>query len=380
MKILISLCLLLTTGQVLAASSCPDIRLDQAGALASVPVFDQATATASTDMNICYAATAAQLIDTYRASTKKAETPARSEVTSPWWVAVNYASAFKTEDNPDVQFGEPDKALEAMKSDGTCSQEDLFGKKPTDEIIHFHQMLKEFYRSVASQKEEEKTLSQKLGSILDKVDFIKDPALVTEVSLKAIHEKTFVKFLRTLFQAKCQGKVKTNAPYEVERIEADRLNLSNDRKEELIVQTLKRSQPIEVSICSQVLRNPEYVPEEDYKKCMRHSAMVVGSREKNGQCQYLVRDTYGTESCQRKRNGQPWYHPSLECSSGQVWVPGKALLSNTWGMTRVMAIATPPATTPTTPIGIAPANAAATASSTTRTAKSVPAEAESLKQ
>jgi hypothetical protein len=337
MKIILSLGLLLAAGQALA---CADIRLDTAGALASFPVFDQATQSANTDMNICYAATAAQLIDTYRASKPEAKAQLSSP-TSPWWVAVNYSSAFKKENNPDVQFGEPDKALEALKTDGVCSQQDLFGDKPTEDIIRFHQMLKEFYQSVATKKQEDKDSVQKLESILGKVGFIKDPTALAEISIKAIQEKTFVLFLRTIFHGKCQGKVKTNSPYDVERIDAERLNLSDDKKEQIVTQTLEKSQPIEVSICSQVLRNPQYAPAADFKKCMRHSILVVGSRTaSNGQCQYLVRDTYGPGSCQRKRNGEPWYHPSLECQNGQVWVPQEALMKNAWGMTRVSASVT----------------------------------------
>ncbi len=360
-KLSIPIFVFLASGLALA-SSCPDVRLDNSGTLASYPVFDQATATASTDLNICYAATAAHLIDTYRA-TQKTEKQMQTEITSPWWVAVNYASAFKKkEEDPDVQFGEPDKALQALKADGICTQQDLFENKPTEEVIQFHQLLRDFYKSYAKREMEDASGSEKLRGILARFDFFKDPKVMADVSVKAIQEKTFVQFLRSLFQAKCQGKVKTNSPYEIERIDADRLNLPSENKADLIGQTLLRSQPIEVSICSQVLRNPQYVPAEDYKKCMRHSVLVVGSREVQGQCQYLVRDSYGEESCQRKRQGQPWYHPSLECQKGQVWVPGQALLLNTWGLTRVMALATPPG--PSTPVGISSSAAAATASST----------------
>jgi hypothetical protein len=325
------------------ATACPDIRLDTEGAaLGSYPVFDQANADAGTDMNICYAATAAHLLDTFRASRQASAN--RTEITSPWWVAVNYSSSFKKEENSDVQFGEPDKALEAVKKDGACSQEDLFGSQPTEEIIRFHEMLKDFYQSAAINKTQEKESLGKLEGILQKMGFMKDPTALASVSMKAIQEKTFVLFLRTLFQGKCQGKVKQEPGFQIERIDADRKGLSNDEKDDIISQTLAKSLPIEVSICSQVLRNPSSKPSADFKsRCMRHSVLVVGSRSTQGQCQYLVRDTYGTESCRRKRNGEPWYHPSLECQNGQVWVPAQALMSNTWGMTRISpeAVAAP---------------------------------------
>jgi hypothetical protein len=326
------------------AVACADIRLDTQGSLASLPVFDQANASAGTDMNICYAATAAQLFDTFRASkadkiSKETQQNAQIDFASPWWIAVNYSSVFKKDENSDVQFGEPDKALESLKQVGACSQADLFGNQPTDEIIRFYQMLKEFYQASKEENDEKKV--GKLESLLQKLGFLKDPAALADVSVKALKEKTFVLFLRTLFQGKCQGKVKQDLAFQVERIDTERNSMPNPQKDELISSTLQKSQPIEVSICSQVLRDPTYdgshgkKPGRFAKECMRHSILVVGSRSENGQCQYLVRDTYGSHSCDRKRNGEPWYHPSLECEGGQVWVPKEALLKNIWGMTRV---------------------------------------------
>jgi hypothetical protein len=316
--------------------ACADIRLDTDGALAHYPVFDQAVWTNFKDTNICYAATAATLIDSYRASKIPPES-LRSEMTSPWWVAVLYSSIFKRDPNPDLEFGEPDKALEVLKKEGVCTQADLFENKPTEDIVRFHSMLKEFYQSASSQNtsEEPSSLQKKLEDIMEKVDFVKEPAQLAQISLKAIQQKTFVTFLRTIFHGKCEGKLRASNSYDVERIDADRLKLSSLQKAEIIQDTLEKSQPIEVSICSQVLRNPEYVPAENFRKCLRHSILLVGSRKVSGQCQYLLRDTYGPESCNRKRKGSPWYHPDLECQKGQVWVPAEALLVNTWGMTRI---------------------------------------------
>lgn len=326
------------------ALACPEIRLDTQGALASYPVFDQANASADRDMNICYAATAAHLIDTFRASQAKEEV--RSSITSPWWVAVKYSSNFKSDENSDVQFGEPDKALEAIKKEGMCSQEDLFGDKPTEEIIRFHSMLKEFYTSTMKSADVTEPAAPKLESLLQKMEFIKDPTALAQISMNALKEKTFVRFLRTLFQGKCQGKIKTDSSYMVERIDTERKETPIEQKDEVILQTLQKAQPIEVSLCSQVLRTLDYDgsksnrPGKFKRNCMRHSMLVVGSRTHNGQCQYLVRDTYGSQSCTRKRNGAPWYHSSFECEGGQIWVPKENLLRNIWGMTRISPEAT----------------------------------------
>ncbi len=322
--------ILLCLVAVRAQAECQDIRLDVGGSMSALPVFDQATPGGEKDMNLCYAVAAAQLIDASRFAGQKATT---AEMTSPWWLALNYSVQFKTRnDNADIEFGETDKALESAKRFGLCRQEDLFENRSSDEIIAFHAKLKKSFR--AEDRE------NSLHALLSETQFFKDPVRITEVASKVSKERTFLSFLRTLFDEKCQGKVYQEPSFTVERMDLDRKPIPLEAKQDLIRQTLVGQQPLEASICSQALSNPEYRGILDSGKfardCMRHSVLIVGSRSQKGQCQYLVRDTYGAQSCQRKRNGSSWYHSSLECDSGQVWVPEKILFDNTWGVTRIL--------------------------------------------
>jgi hypothetical protein len=317
-----------------AQADCRDIRLDAKGAMSSLPVFDQANASGDRDMNLCYAVAAAQLLDASKFGMKKI---AQSEMTSPWWLAVNYSMQFKRQgDSADVGFGETDKALESAKQSGVCSQADLFGDHKNEEIMDFHGKLKKVFSG--SERE------SKLQSLLRDFRFLTDPKQLAEVSGKVLKAKNFISFLQLLFQEKCQGKVQQEPSFEVQRMDLDRKPISADEKQSLIEQTLQSQQPLEASICSQALRNPDYQGLSDNGKfardCMRHSVLILGSRDQGGQCQYLVRDTYGTESCQRKYKGSSWYHSSLQCESGQVWVPEKVLFANTWGVTRVLRVQT----------------------------------------
>lgn len=322
--------LLLCFAVLRAQADCQDIRLDIEGSMSSLPVFDQATAGGERDMNVCYAAAAAQLLDASRFGSKKISS---AEMTSPWWLAANYSQQFKTKNaNADIAFGETDKALEMAKLSGVCSQADLFEDRKTEEIIQFHGELRSIYKGEEREN--------KLKKLLSEFHFLKDPQKLTEVSAKVLKEKSFLSFLRLLFQEKCHGKVQQEPAFAVERRELDRDPLSIEAKRDLIRQTLINQQPLEASICSQVLRNPEYSGFSEHgsfaRDCMRHSVLILGSRSKGGSCQYLIRDTYGSQSCARKRKGNSWYHSSLKCEAGQVWVPEKSLFQNTWGVTRVL--------------------------------------------
>jgi len=322
--------ILLCFAAIRANAECRDIRLDVEGSMSSLPVFDQANSSGEKDMNLCYAVAAAQLLDASKFGPKKME---NSELTSPWWLAVNYSMQFKRQtDYTDVGFGETDKALEAAKQSGICRQADLFEDRKTEEIMEFHGKLKSIFGGLERES--------KLQTVLKEFRFLKDPTQLAEVSAKVLKAKNFLSFLQLLFQEKCHGKVQQEPLYEVQRMDLDRKPISFEAKQGLIRQTLESQQPLEASICSQALRDPDYRGLLESGKfardCMRHSVLILGSREKGGQCQYLVRDTYGPESCQRKRQGSSWYHSSLQCESGQVWVPEKLLFDNTWGVTRVV--------------------------------------------
>ncbi len=322
--------ILLCFAAIRVQAQCRDIRLDVDGPMSSLPVFDQANSNGEKDMNLCYAVAAAQLLDASKYGPKKFN-PA--EMTSPWWLAVNYSMQYKRpSEYVDVGFGETGKALEAAKQSGVCSQADLFDDHKNEEIMDFHGKLKRVFFG----RERE----TKLQTLLQEFRFLKDPKQLAEVTAKVLKAKNFLSFLQLLFQEKCQGKVQQEPQFQVERLELDQKPMTFQAKQELIRQTLESQQPLEASICSQALRDPDYQGLRDSGKfardCMRHSVLILGSREQKGQCQYLVRDTYGTESCQRKRNGSSWYHSSLECESGQVWVPETLLFANTWGVTRVV--------------------------------------------
>ncbi len=340
MKLIIIVLLLTFAGQGIALASsssfeCDNIRLDVDGVMAQLPVFDQAGPDWNQDTNICYAAAAAQLVDAFRLQKSPAK---KKQPISPWWVATNYSTLYKKADEG-LEFGEIAKALQAMKDKGVCSQEDLFADLKPEKVVHFYHLLKEYFTKNSLGKPAHAGSNEKLSALLKESEFTTDSSLANEMSHHARHATTFVSFVESLLGDKCKGKISTEDEFNFQRIEFDRSGLSRQERARLIHSTLRATQPLEASICSQMLREPGYrgvSAQGAYSEsCLRHSVMVIGSRKNQGQCDYLVRDMYGAGSCSREINGKPWYNPALECTGGQLWISQKLLLDNAWGLTRI---------------------------------------------
>jgi hypothetical protein len=342
-----TLCLLFFAWSA-SASECTDIRLDVDGVMAQLPVFDQAGPDWNQDTNICYAAAAAQLVDAFR---HQKSPSAKARLISPWWVATNYSTLYKKGEDG-LEFGEIGKALQAMKDKGVCSQEDLFEDQKPEKVVHFYHLLKDFFSknilgkkaqasdgSKDTESDANNEMTARLGALLTESEFIKDPLKASEISSKARKATSFVSFVESIFGDKCNGKISSESAFNFQRIEFDKSGLSRVERTRLIHATLSATQPLEASICSQMLREPDYrgvTSQGAYSEsCMRHSVMIIGSRKRKGQCDYLVRDMYGAGSCARQINGKPWYNPALECQGGQLWIPEQPLLNNTWGLTRI---------------------------------------------
>jgi hypothetical protein len=84
-----------------------------------------------------------------------------------------------------------------------------------------------------------------------------------------------------------------------------------------------------ISYCSALLESgPEWKKNlsqtEDFFRapdCRFHASIVVGKRQKNGSCQFLIRNSWGTDCGAYAKN---W-----ECEKGQIWIDADALLENT---------------------------------------------------
>jgi hypothetical protein len=87
-------------------------------------------------------------------------------------------------------------------------------------------------------------------------------------------------------------------------------------------------QPIGIGYCPKILKDRDYMgilPDREYEPgCnkMLHDSIIVGRRKgPTGQCQFLVRETQGSEC--KKENEWKW-----DCEKGQLWVDADALTRN----------------------------------------------------
>lgn len=78
--------------------------------------------------------------------------------------------------------------------------------------------------------------------------------------------------------------------------------------------------PLIVSYNANVLRNPA-----NREGRVNHASLIVGRRMRGGKCEYLVRNSWG-RSC-------GYYHPTLPCEQGHVWIPRDSLQRNSRDVT-----------------------------------------------
>jgi hypothetical protein len=104
--------------------------------------------------------------------------------------------------------------------------------------------------------------------------------------------------------------------------------------DEIIDQLEEDSLPVGISYCANVLKRGKnfkgiassditghkYKQKDGKDDCGRHASIVIGSREKNGSCELLIRNSWGT-SCST-------YSNDFDCEQGNIWIPQDVLQNN----------------------------------------------------
>ena len=147
---------------------------------------------------------------------------------------------------------------------------------------------------------------------------------------------------------------------------------SDNEIDKKIEKLLQSNQPIGISYCSTVLRNGNYqgiynsrnddlkwytrservklekdkqaksIDTKEKKRCGRHASVITGSRKYKGQCQYLLKNSWGDTSykdhpnCICQRNNGSYF----DCKRGDgnhnrvgCWVDSKKLTPNLFKLT-----------------------------------------------
>lgn len=282
-----------------SATSCPNVRIDKTS-LKNVPVLDQ------DGSGICWAYTAATLIDAYRFSHGD-KSPV---ISSPIGIAAqsSFVAINKGEFVNSNGIGDPGLAIKnVINSSGNICD---------------HFVMSKFYRST------DLFLGSDFGSgvSLDQNEFHCSPvAAVLNLKDKLMVQKFRnlpLSMIRTKLKQICKdGSTTVTIPIPKQQLAH---TMSNSEKSDRIKELLSKPipQPIGISYFSEVLTQGHSFRSQFASD--RHVSSVVGSRlNSKGVCQFLVRNSWG-KSC------TPY---SWDCEKGQIWVDEDSLSKSINGFT-----------------------------------------------
>lgn len=320
---------------------CTAIRLDQNdGPFAKIPIYNQALETAQ-DTNICYAITAAQLIDAYRIKNRDR----REFLTSPFLIALR--TRIEDAVHPDkarnqsyndldpitflVGGGSIAGALSANKNRPACDQNWLenFTKiihtssraKPADNFLldlaseNAYRLGDFKFIESAIKKLEAKCAGHEMKMNLPSPEELKPP----EVSKEAYLE--FIKALESPDLTKEERK-KIYEDYQKKFGPKRKMQLFG----ETIHRLLEQSSGVGIGYFYKAVER-----QDNRESAAEHASLIVGRRfnKETQKCEFLVRDSYGP-NCQDSK-GQDRYH--RPCENGSIWVEARSLLENTMHLT-----------------------------------------------
>lgn len=322
-----------------AADPCSDVRLDTGnGSAARLRIYDQANSKTKVDSNLCYAIGVSELTDAWRFSHGDQAT---NTFTSPEYIAALYASKTKkarqgivaTEGSSHsdwnyttVEIGDPFYALQDLRSkQSSCSTlgisaatRDIAFKEKIDFLLKFRRKLDDLK---LSETEKNRFAKDAYACWMNKL-FPGNLASITQDTANAV--TTLVdenQFLMKSLDLACTDRVSLAAIPEPKKLNINEFSDYRKGRSEIIqkIYTLlskKGAQPVGITYCSSVLFNDE--------ECYPHISIIIGKKRVGGQCQFLVRNSYG-KKCEM--NGYPYVYP-CEKARGQVWIPAEKLVEN----------------------------------------------------
>jgi hypothetical protein len=322
------------------ALSCPSIRLDQGGrSMARLPVYDQGTT------DLCYAYTASQMLDAYRASRGQG---GNAPASSPLAIAVAY-SALRVENGqarprPGIHGGSFEWAINTVRGmeRGICGANELSRHltRPASAERDF-EMLEKIYernKNARGNAAQARAAADALRAFLQARGFT--AAMVQGLGdlNQAMSTPVASQFFHRVVGETCKGRELSMRGVPAPRVLDVHKSGSSDSRESDFGRYLKEifgganPQPVGIGYCADFLnkaslvRNLELNPSRERPGAVEgceteHASVVVGSREKNGRCEFLIRNTFGS-TCKG-------YDRAWDCENGQIWVSETALVKNT---------------------------------------------------
>jgi hypothetical protein len=289
----------------------------------NVPVRDQGS------LGICFAETAAEELSAVQ---RKLHIPNPVE---PSAMAIAAGVSAKTRKNSFTHGGDPCEALAFAKNNGVCSSSDIENTNPDSggnlakdlNVVAAGNTKDEFERLFPKPNRCETRNSlvnvsndkSVLESVLKKsCDTEGDYKLLTKNCSKEPANLQMSKKIREL-PLQCHRFPDSKRTQKVKPAEyAQKLNYLLDGPNPL---------PPMIGFCSSILTDlskPD-APPAPKDSCGGHAALVIGRREVNGKCQFLLRNSWGPE-CDHY---PPKLQSNCEPGKGNIWIDTDTLTKNT---------------------------------------------------
>ena len=363
----------------LANLQCPPVRLDVGnGSMAFQTVRDQG------NVGLCYAEVASQMVDAWRAThvptSKGPINPAtyKSFATSEIYAGLLYSLNQKefrcpaqSEDSK-TRFFEGGKVCETANeviAAGSCSAPEVNkflsdrakksarrdNRSPSQQHLQLSDLLDTIYeqensRMYCSLKQQPEPANVCIPCLIKKSAVNKPDAAITQMmfdALPPLQRQEFISFWKPIQEAKAQlekGPCTFRDPVpehprcrmEIWKSRRAHKNLPNEINRRLLA---PNAQPIGIGYCSSVLSySNSRMSYDDWeeigasnrsKECGPHTSLIIGQRPRNGRCEYLVRNSWGTDISRYSKNWQP-DRDSKGRPTGNVWIDSEALVRNTF--------------------------------------------------
>jgi hypothetical protein len=298
-----------------APEACSTVELSQQiDGFGAIPRWSQGRT------HLCYAYSAASLIDTYRFNHGDKDL---SHITSPLLLAVKTIENYRASGST-FSGGKIEHAFATARQFGTCNAKiitDRLGPHSTDVLI---ESLARQYRDALRTPDEKFQNAEKVLRFLQNSG-VKAEDLPDENEIEknfALNQDEFVSHTLLSF---CHDTKKLDylpAPKVLFQPQA-----SSDAIEDRMQNLLSGHTPVGINFCSNVVTDPHHQGKLVGNKwvChenLNHSAVVAGRKLINGQCHFLVQDT-GCDGYSRVPGA---------CRQNQYWIEVRQLLANTHGI------------------------------------------------
>jgi hypothetical protein len=323
--------------------NCKEKRLDlPPGVMSRIPIQDQNTS------NFCWSYAGTQLIDAWRAKYR----PPTPPWTSPTAHAFRYLSE-KGITDPDQNMSGINFLERAVRYP-SCSQEVVHDRISGRNHSDFFNKMQELHRLARSGTASESTLNSHLQNCLNSSG-VNRKIQWNEIS-GFVQNSNWIGFANQVIGEICKDSLRGGEIPIPESIGAYDKQFANGAEGLRAIQKMIREKldgedplPVGIRFCPEALK--QFLPATlqmngriDGSRCKSqtgvqkniHFAAIVGRRpvmvkSSDGRerfiCQYLVRDSYGTDCAEYPDSTV--FTPKDRCVKGQIWVDEKYLLINT---------------------------------------------------